>query len=400
MMKLCRLRLSAAVASAAEHHQRPTKTEHKLKATKLHGLHLDHRAKMAPYAGWSMPLQYEGMAAEHLHTREYCSLFDVSHMGQVRFYGADREKFIEKVTVADMSALPQGGGRLTVMLTDAAGVIDDTIVHKHYDHVSAVLNASRFGADIAHLTEMLSEFGGDVYMEIDASRSLMALQGPLSSVALRQLIPGIENLPYMAQTNVRIDNIDITISRSGYTGEDGFELSVKHQDAEPLAKKLLDLKNVKEGGLGARNSLRVEAGFCLYGKELDEHISINEARLMWLVSKRRREEGGFIGHGPLMEEASNPQLKPMRRVGITSSGICARDGSKVLIDGNAVGYVTSGCPSPSLKCNVAQGFVHVDHMAVGTRVELVAREGRPPVVGEIAKLPFVPLRRSPRNPTA
>lgn len=360
------------------------------KKTRLHEWHKDHAARMMPFAGWDMPVQYEGLVNEHLHTRKHASLFDVSHMGQLRFHGADRIRFVEWVTCADIQSLKVDRGRLTVSLNEQGGVRDDMIVTRCENHVAAVVNASRAAVDIAYFAEKVSEFGGDVQMEIDGSSSLVALQGPDANTVLRRYDDTIDSLPYMGSRHIKVDGIPAHVMRCGYTGEDGFEIALKHVDVKPFAELMLSNTEVKAAGLGARNSLRVESGLCLYGHELREDLTLFESSLTWIITKRRMAEGGFIGYERCKELASNPELVPRKRIGITSTGICAREGAKVLVGDEVVGEVTSGCPSPCRKCNVAQALLAMPHTKDGTQVSLDVRGKRVP--GVVTKLPFVETR--------
>lgn len=360
------------------------------KKTSLYELHKSIGGKMVPFAGWSMPVQYTaGVFKEHHACRTEAAVFDVSHMGQVRFYGADREAFMEFVSVADIKALPFGKGRLSCMMNTQAGILDDIIVTRFEKHLGLVINAGRTTEDLAHLRQSLADFSGDVQMIHDESLSLVALQGPKAASILTSLgVEGLEKLNFMCARQATIAGIDTIITRCGYTGEDGFEISAPHEQIQRLAQVFVD-KKVQFAGLGARDSLRMEAGMCLYGHELTEQTNPVEACLMWLVTKRRQTEGGFIGHAALQELKANPTRTPMRRVGITSKGACARDGADVLdASGATIGKVTSGCPSPTLGLNIAQAYVPQPLAKPGTKVTLSVR-GRK-VEGEVAKMSFVP----------
>lgn len=364
-----------------------------IKKTALHPLHLELGGKMVPFAGWSMPVQYAkaGVLKEHNACRTAAAAFDVSHMGQLRVYGADREAFIEFLTVADVKALPDSRGRLAVMLNDKSGIIDDVIVTRFDKHVGMVINAGRTDVDLAHIRTAAADFRGDVTVVHDESLSLIALQGPEAAAHLSALgVADLEHMPFMAARTVSVAGLDgVTITRCGYTGEDGFEISAPHDGAVALAQTLA-ARGVQFAGLGARDSLRMEAGMCLYGHELTEETNVVEACLNWLVTKRRLTEGGFIGHAALQTLKADPSLTPMRRVGIVSRGACARDGA-VVVDpatGADVGLVTSGCPSPTLSCNVAQAYVPKALMKAGTPLKLNVR-GRL-VDAEVAKMAFVP----------
>jgi len=387
---------AATVASTAQQTQPSTPTPTTTatptveKKTALYELHKSIGGKLVPFAGWSMPVQYTaGVFKEHTACRTEATVFDVSHMGQVRFYGADREAFMEFVSVGDIKALPFGKGRLSCMLNTQAGILDDIIVTRFEKHLGLVINAGRTTEDLAHLRQSLVDFGGDVQMIHDESLSLVALQGPKAAAILSSLgVEGLDKLNFMCARQATIAGIDTTITRCGYTGEDGFEISAPHAQIQQLAQVFVD-KKIQFAGLGARDSLRMEAGMCLYGHELTEQTNPVEAGLMWLVTKRRQTEGGFIGHAALQELKATPARTPMRRVGITSKGACARDGADVLdTTGAVVGKVTSGCPSPTLNLNIAQAYVPLALAKPGSKITLSVR-GRK-VDGEVAKMSFVP----------
>jgi aminomethyltransferase len=358
--------------------------------TALFEFHKAVGGKMVPFAGWQMPVQYAaGVFKEHHACRTEAAIFDVSHMGQLRFYGADREAFMEFVSPADIQALPNTGkGRLSVMLNNQGGIIDDIIVTRFEKHLGLVINAGRTTEDLAHLRQAVTDFGGDVQMVHDTTLSLIALQGPKAASILTELgVEGLEKLPFMCARPATIAGIDTLITRCGYTGEDGFEISAPHDKIVELSQ-VLHKRNVLFAGLGARDSLRMEAGMCLYGHELTEQTNVVEACLNWLITKRRTTEGGFIGAAALKEIKADPTRTPMRRVGIKSKGACARENVDVTdADGKVIGKVTSGCPSPTLGCNVAQAYVPKEFMKPGTKVGLSVR-GRK-VDGEVAKMSFV-----------
>lgn len=370
----------------------PATTPEGHKMTALHQLHVDLGGKMVPFAGWSLPVQYAkaGVLKEHTACRTAAAAFDVSHMGQLRVYGADREAFVEFLTVADVQALPANRGRLAVMLNDRAGIVDDVIVTRCDEHVGMVINAGRTDADLAHIRAAAADFRGDVTVVHDESLSLVALQGPQAAAQLAALgVEGLEALPFMATRPAMIAGVPATITRCGYTGEDGFEISAPHAGVLAISQALIE-RGVQFAGLGARDSLRMEAGMCLYGHELTEETNVVEACLNWLITKRRLGDGGFIGHAALQELKADPARTPMRRVGIVSRGACARDGATVVdpATGAEVGKVTSGCPSPTLGCNVAQAYVPKALMKAGTPLKLSVR-GRL-VDGEVAKMAFIP----------
>ena len=405
MIKIPSLRLfgAAAVTTAAVHTPAllaaPLSLAHpttptpaataELKRTQLYDFHVSQKAKMVPFAGWSLPVQYTGVFPEHQHTRQQASLFDVSHMGQVRFFGPDRERFMEWVTVADIEALPTGKGRLSIILNDAGGIKDDLIVTRYDDHIYCVINAGRAEADLAYFAERIEEFkasGGDVTMVVAHDLSLIALQGPAAVKVLSRFVEDLDAMPFMASRAVAISGIPVQVMRCGYTGEDGFELSVASADVQSLVALLCEQPETKAAGLGARDSLRIEVGLCLYGNELTEMTTPMAAGLGWTITKRRMEEGNFVGHAAVRKIKAEPGLALVRRVGIISSGPCAREGTAVHINGTHVGDITSGCPSPTLGKNVAQAYVTREFAKPGTEVTLTVRNRK--VQGVITKMPF------------
>lgn len=361
-----------------------------VKQTTLNALHRRLGARMAPFAGYDMPIQYPkmGVLKEHLHTRSKAGVFDVAHMGQVRFFGSDREKFLEWVTPADVKALPIAGGRLTMLTNEKGGIIDDCIITRFADHSFMVINAGCKDKDLAHLDERLKEFKGDVRMEV-LDRSLIALQGPTAMAALGAYVDGLEKLPFMTGLlDKSVKGMPVQITRCGYTGEDGFEIAAEHKDIEALTELLLTNPDVQMIGLGARDSLRMEAGMCLYGHELDETINPVAARLMWTITKRRMEEGGFIGFDAVRNFKQQQELVPRLRVGIVSEGSVARENVAIIVDGKEVGRTTSGCPSPSTGKNVAMGYIDREFSKNNTKVLLNVRNKM--IEGKIVGTPFHP----------
>lgn len=345
---------------------------------------------MVPFAGFEMPVQYpSGVLKEHLETRRHCGLFDVSHMGQVRFYGADRERFMERVTVADLQAMKVGEAKLSLITNEQGGIKDDCIVSKYEDHVYLVINAGTMDKDVAHLNHQLKAFGGDVAMKIEYGYSLLAVQGPAAASIVGKFVDGVDKQNFMHGRPAKFDGENILVTRCGYTGEDGFEISVPHRLAIPLADKLCEW-GALPAGLGARDSLRLEAGMCLYGHELNEDIDPISAQLMWLISKRRLAEGGFLGAAAIQAKAADRASVPTRRVGIVSTGMVAREETPITVQGQSepIGKVTSGCPGPTAKQNVAQAYVKREFATAGTKVQLNIR-GKT-VEGTVAKMPFVP----------
>lgn len=358
-----------------------------VKTTPLTGLHRELGARMAPFAGYDMPIQYAGgILEEHLHTRSAASLFDVSHMGQLVIRGDDRARALEALVPGDIAGLAPGRMRYTMLTGDAGGILDDLIVTNVGGYLFVVANAACKEADIAHIRAALP--GGCVLEELD--RGLVALQGPKAALALASLVPGADALPFMTAAPFEIDGVRLAITRSGYTGEDGFEISIPSGETERIARMLLDLPEVEPAGLGARDTLRLEAGLCLYGQDIDRTTTPVEAGLAWTIGKRRRSEGGFPGAGIILDQiASGP---PRRRVGIRPEGRApARAHTTVReVGGEAIGEITSGGFGPSVGGPVAMGYVAAGASDVDRPVEVVVRDR--PLPARIAKLPFVPHR--------
>lgn len=375
-----------------------TSTPPDLRATPLHELHRELGGRLVPFAGWELPIQYEGVIAEHTACRTAAALFDVSHMGIVDFGGASPDEVaarLETLTPAGITTLKPGRQRYSLLTTDAGGVIDDCIFAHYGDRLSVVVNASRRDVDLARFREGLD--GIDVIERTDLA--LLALQGPRAAAALDPLLGGNLDLAelsfgqHVVATVTGADGApidDVRIFRGGYTGEDGFELMVDGDAAESLARALLTRPEVAPAGLGARDTLRLEAGLALYGNDLDDTTSPVEAGLVWTIPKRRRESGGFPGHQRVAAELADGPSRV--RVGLKPQGRRpVRDGAALTTaDGTPVGAVTSGGFGPTVEGPVAMGYVAPTHAEVGT--ELVADvRGKPePIV--VADLPFTPHR--------
>jgi glycine cleavage system T protein (aminomethyltransferase) len=367
-----------------------------LRRTPLHDLHLKLGAKMVPFAGYEMPVQYPlGILKEHLHTRAAAGLFDVSHMGQAFLIGpshAVTAAALESLVPADILNLKPGQQRYTQLLNDTGGIIDDLMVtrptsEKDEGRLFLVVNASRKEVDYAHIAAHLP---AGVILLPAPERALIALQGPSAKAVMAKLSDIGAGLGFMSAANGRVGSVDCHISRSGYTGEDGFEISVADDKAVGLAESLLAQEGVHPIGLGARDSLRLEAGLCLYGHDIDETTSPVEADLVWSMQKRRRTEGGFRGAARIQDELANGPKR--RRVGIKPDGRApAREGTEVLaLLGDPLGTVTSGGFGPSVNGPVAMGYVAADRSAIGTPVNLMVR-GKA-LSAAVAPLPFVPHR--------
>ena len=358
-----------------------------LKQTPLGDLHRELGARMVPFAGYDMPVQFEGIIAEHLHARNKAVLFDVSHMGQAILRGGDAIEALEALVPGSLLELPPNRMRYTLLTTESGGIIDDLMVTRRDDHLFLVVNAARKETDFEHLSSRLPD---RCELEPLPGRALLALQGPKAVETLSTLAPDCAGLGFMSAASLTIDGIGCLVTRSGYTGEDGFEISVAAEEAEALAQRLLAHPDVKPAGLGARDSLRLEAGLCLYGSDIDETTTPVEAGLTWTIGKRRREQGGFLGSDVILRQlAEGPQR---RRVGIRPEGRApARAHTEIRAEnGSVIGEVTSGSHGPSVGGPVAMGYVRTDHARPESPVHLMVRgRGLP---GRIVKLPFVEHR--------
>jgi aminomethyltransferase len=373
-------------------------TEHTgpLHKTPLHALHVELGAKMVPFAGYDMPVQYPtGILKEHTHTRTAAGLFDVSHMGQRMLIGPSHEATaaaLEALTPGDFKSLAVGRQRYTLLLTDEGTVIDDLMVarlpgHEHESGFGIVFNASRKEIDDAHVQARLPK---GVTLHIGDNRALLALQGPASEAVIARHFPAAAKLSFMGVAKGEFNGIPCSISRSGYTGEDGYEISIENKDAMRVAKALLAEPEVLPIGLGARDSLRLEAGLCLYGHELDETITPIEADLGWAIGKRRKIEKGFPGADKIMDQLHNGAKR--KRVGIQPVDKApARDGTEIVdAGGKVIGIITSGGFGPTVGGPVAMGTVDRAHAADGTEIGLMVRGQKR--AARVAPLPFVAHR--------
>lgn len=360
-----------------------------LKLTPLDALHRELGGKMVPFAGYDMPVQYRlGVRDEHLHTRAKAGLFDVSHMGQVIITGADAAKALEQLVVGDIQALGEGAMRYTLLTNERGGILDDLIVTSRGDHLFVVVNAACKDDDFALINATIGQ-------QVDVSwwpdRALLALQGPEAAAVMKPHAPGALDLTFMNAAEMTVAGIEgCLVSRSGYTGEDGFEISVPAAEAERLARALLADERVEAIGLGARDSLRLEAGLCLYGHDLSQDTTPVEASLTWAIGKRRRAEGGFPGADIILAQLERGVSR--KRVGLRPEGrVIAREGTGIAdADGSEIGAVTSGGFGPSVEGPVAMGYVATDFAKAGTEVVLVVRgKARPAVV---TRMPFVAQR--------
>ena len=358
-----------------------------LKTTPLDSLHVESGGRMVPFAGWSMPVQYpSGILKEHRQCREGAALFDVSHMCQLVVRGGDAVQRMERIVPGDIAALEPGGARYTMLTNAAGGILDDLIVTRTADGLFIVVNAARRDHDVPYICEALA--GCEVTELTD--HALLALQGPKAVGVLSGLAREITGLAFMQSAEIELSGLHCRVSRLGYTGEDGCEISVPAGSAVKLARTLLASEHVELAGLGARDSLRLEAGLCLYGQDIDETTSPIEAGLAWTISKRRRATADFPGATRILSEIAN---KPARRlVGIRPQGRSpAREGCDIeTTEGAAIGKVTSGGFGPTVEAPVAMGYVDRASSVAGTQVHLMVR-GKP-VAAEIVSLPFVPHR--------
>jgi len=356
-----------------------------LHRTPLHALHLALGARMVPFAGYEMPVQYpDGIMAEHLHTRAQAGLFDVSHMGQIRLEGEGAAAALEGLVPGELQALAPGRQRYTMFTDDAGGILDDLMVTNAGDHLLVVVNASCKHDDLARLEAGLA---GRVAVAPQFERGLLALQGPAAAAVMGRVAPASAGLSFMSGRAMAIEGVPCFVTRSGYTGEDGFEIGMPAEGTEKVAKRLLREAEVKAIGLGARDSLRLEAGLCLYGHDIDATTTPVEAGLVWSIGKRRRAEGGYPGHAVIARQlAEGP---PRRRVGLLPEGRQpVREGAPLHRPGGAaLGAVTSGGFGPSVGAPVAMGYVAADAAAEGTRLAALVRGQERPVA--VAAMPFV-----------
>jgi aminomethyltransferase len=374
----------------------PPRPDLPLIRTPLYDLHVALGAKMVPFAGYEMPVQYRlGVLKEHLHTRERAGLFDVSHMGQVFLDGPDHAttaRALEALVPADIVNLQPGQQRYSQLTNDAGGIIDDMMVTRPASpadngRLFVVVNAARKDVDLPH---MQSRLPSGVTATLTDDRALLALQGPTAKDVMAKLSETAGRLAFMSAANGKVGGFECHISRSGYTGEDGFEISVAADKAAEFARLLQAQDGVQPIGLGARDSLRLEAGLCLYGHDIDETTSPIEAGLAWSIQKRRRTDGGFPGFQRVRDElARGPSRK---RVGIKPEGRApAREGAEIQsTQGERIGVVTSGGFGPSVNAPVAMGYVQSAHAAPGTPVNLMVR-GKA-LAASVAPMPFFPHR--------
>ena len=355
-----------------------------LQTTVLHRLHVSLGAKMVPFAGYDMPVQYPaGIMEEHLHTRAQASVFDVSHMGQALLHGDDAAAALETLVPGEIQGLAPGRTRYTIFTNDGGGILDDLMVTNMGDHLFLVVNAACKDADFAHLD---ARIGGRTKLDILDDRALFALQGPKAADVLSRLNSDAATMPFMSSLEMELDGAPTLVTRSGYTGEDGFEISVRAEQADALVRRVLAEPEAAPAGLGARDTLRLEAGLCLYGSDIDETTTPIEAGLIWTISKRRRAEGGFPGASVIQEQIENGVKR--KRVGILPDGKApARAHTEVADkDGNIIGEVSSGGFGPTVGGPIAIGYVKTEFIKADTPVDLMVR-GKPNP-GKVVKMPF------------
>ncbi|WP_425516625.1 glycine cleavage system aminomethyltransferase GcvT [Sphingobium phenoxybenzoativorans] len=348
-----------------------------------------HRAqggRMVGFAGYEMPIQYEGIMAEHAWTREHAGLFDVSHMGQLSFTGEGADAALEALLPGDITGLKTFRQRYSLLLDEDGGILDDLMVSRRPDDIYMVVNGATKYDDIGWIIEHLPD---EITMNHMDDQALLALQGPEAGAALASLIPGTADLFFMQCGPFSWDGVDLWVSRSGYTGEDGFEISLPGDAAVRFADALCALDAVKPIGLGARDSLRLEAGLPLYGHDIDTQAGPIGADLGFAVPKKRREAGGFFGHARIVRELA--EGAPSRRVGLAIEGrLPAREGAVILAGGKPAGKVTSGGFAPTVGAPIAMGWVDAGHAAIGTALEIEVRGKR--LAATVAPMPFVPHR--------
>ena len=362
--------------------------------TPLNALHLELGARMVPFAGYSMPVQYPmGLMAEHIHTRSEAGLFDVSHMGQLRLVGTDAASAFESLMPVDVIDLPVGKQRYGLLLTDEGNIIDDLMFVNRGTDIFVIVNGACKVNDIAHIQ---GRIGAKCQVIPMPERALLALQGPKAVDALSRMVPGVEKLVFMTGASFDWQSADLFITRSGYTGEDGFEISVHNDQADLFARALLAQAEVKPIGLGARNSLRLEAGLCLYGNDIDTSTTPIEAGLNWAIQKVRRtggaRAGGFPGADIVLGQLDGSRSLTRKRVGlIAQERVPVREHVELQnTQGVKIGEVSSGLLGPSANVPVAMGYVDVASASLGTVVNAMVRGKAVPMT--VSAMPFVPNR--------
>jgi aminomethyltransferase len=372
----------------------PNLSDNTLLKTPLHGLHLSLGARMVPFAGYDMPVQYPaGLMAEHKHTRAAAGLFDVSHMGQIRLVGTEAARALESLIPMDVMGLGLHQQRYGLLLNEQGGIIDDLMFVNRGDDLLLIVNGACKVNDIAHIQAQIGQRCQVIPLP---EQALLALQGPKACHALARLMPGVSSLVFMTGGSFTWQGQDLYITRSGYTGEDGFEISVHQAAASPLAQALLAQDEVAPIGLGARNSLRLEAGLCLYGQDIDVHTTPIEAGLNWAIQKIRRSNGdrsgGFPGAEHVLNQLDGRTPLQRRRVGLKAlDRVPVREHTELQsMDGQRVGEVTSGLLGPSIDAPIAMAYVDTAQATVGQQLNAIVRGKTVPMA--VVAMPFVPNR--------
>jgi len=370
-----------------------TESTEKLLKTPCYDLHLEAGGKMVPFAGYDMPVQYElGVKKEHLHTRAQAGLFDVSHMGQLKLVGKNAAAALETLVPVDIIDLPQGKQRYALFTNEQGGLLDDLMVSNFGDHLFVVVNAACKAQDIAH---MQAHLPADVEIEILEGRALLALQGPKAGEVLKRLLPESADMIFMDSRVVNFDGAECIIGRAGYTGEDGFEISIPGEHAERITRLLLAEDEIEWIGLGARDSLRLESGLCLYGHDIDQTTTPVEASLLWAISKVRRTDGaragGFPGADIILDQIATKDVA-RKRIGMVGLGKApVREGAELYnSDGEKIGIVTSGTAGPTKGSPIAMGYVQTQYAVLDTEIFAEVRGKKLPML--IQKMPFVEQR--------
>eukprot|EP01084_Bolivina_argentea_P064325 117331_1 len=372
--------------------------ESQLKKTKLCNFHKANGGKLVDFAGFYMPVQYNNMSIQDstLHTRKNASIFDVSHMGQLRFYGTDRIEFLEHILVGSAKPLKPNQVKYSLMCNQDGGIIDDLVFANiaENDYHYMVINAGRIAEDLSHIDDELNSFeakGKNCRYDFIDTDSLIAFQGPTAVQTMKKLNPdfNFDELKFFYLTQMEVKGIPLQVSRTGYTGEDGFEIAVNNDKAEEFVEMLLNENGVELAGLGARDSLRLEAGLCLYGNDIDETITAVEADLLWTISKKRKENSVFIGSDVIRNQIKNGIDR--KRVGlIGKKGLTPRHDMKILdVNGNDIGIITSGSFSPCLQLPISMGYVNMEYTEIGTELKVEIRNNKTVDV-KVCELPFVP----------
>lgn len=364
-----------------------------LNKTALFGLHVELGAKMVPFAGYEMPVQYPlGVKKEHLHTRNQAGLFDVSHMGQVKLTGANAAAALETLVPVDIIDLPIGKQRYAMFTNTDGGIMDDLMVANYGDWIYVVVNAACKEQDIAH---MRAHLGEGVELQVLDDRELIAIQGPAAVTALARIQPEVANMVFMDSREMSIDGVDCIISRSGYTGEDGYEISIPSAETERLTRLFLAQPEIQAIGLGARDSLRLESGLCLYGHDLDNTTTPLEGSLIWAISACRRaggeRAGGFPGADKILDQITNKNWT-RKRIGLLGEGRApVREGAELFdANNNKIGIVTSGTYGPTVEAPVAMGYVDSAFSALDTKIFAEVRGKKLPMT--VSRMPFIEQR--------